>query len=257
MLESVPGRRLAALLAIALAASPYRAVAGEGAAGRPRERPGPGPAGGATVREASLPRPPGVASTPRDALVLLEAAARSGDPERTAPLFAEPFGSALRRTFDAGNLIIDASRRLNAVVLERMGADAVRSLGLDRRARGPAPIPTDDRIEIVTIVQSGESARAVIRPRTRYGPGREESIELVRQEGAWKLLPPAHDGREFDEMDLLQMELLTRGLENAAAALVKLASDVEHGSVATIADCRERLEEADLEVGRSLGDPAD
>jgi hypothetical protein len=37
-------------------------------------------------------------TTPREALLRLESAARSGDPERAVPLFAEPFGSALKRT---------------------------------------------------------------------------------------------------------------------------------------------------------------
>lgn len=196
-------------------------------------------------------------TTPREALLRLESAARSGDPERAVPLFAEPFGSALKRTFEAGHLMMDASRRLHEIVGKKLGEEAARSLRLERRMNTRPRLPNEDVIEIVSIHESTDGAKAVIRPKTRYGIGREESIELVKQGEAWKLLPPAREGYSFGETELLQMELLTRGLENAAAAVVKLASDVEWGSVTTVADCRDRLQEADMEILRAISDDAD
>jgi hypothetical protein len=153
--------------------------------------------------------------------------------------------------------MMDASRRLHEVVRVKLGEDAARSLKLERRMAIRPRLPNEDVIEIVSIQESAAGAKAVIRPKTRYGIGREESIELVKEGEAWKLLPPAREGYSFGESELLQMELLTRGLENAAAAVVKLASDVEWGSVSTIADCRDRLQEADLEILRAVSDDAD
>jgi hypothetical protein len=196
-------------------------------------------------------------TTPREALLRLESAARSGDPERAVPLFAEPFGSALKRTFEAGHLMMDASRRLHEVVAKKLGDDAARSLRLERRMNIGPRLPNEDVLEIVSIHETSGGAKAVIRPKTRYGIGREESIELVKQGEAWKLLPPAREGYTFGETELLQMELLTRGLENAAAAVVKLSSDVQWGSVTTIADCRDRLQEADMEILRAISDDSD
>jgi hypothetical protein len=192
--------------------------------------------------------------TPRDVLTQLEEAAKAGDPERAVPLFAEPFGAALKRTFAAGHLMVDASRRLHKAVTARLGTDAAKALSLEKRMANPARVPTDTEIAIISINERGDIATAVIQPRSPFGEGRAETVELVKQDGRWRLMPPSRDGKPFGEQELLQMESLSRGLENAAAAVVKLASDVEWGMIDSVADCRVRLDEADMEVMKSMLD---
>ena len=188
------------------------------------------------------------AKTPRDALRKLELAARSGDPERAVPLFAEPFGTALRKTFAAGHLLLDATRRLDGAITTKLGPEAARLLGLEKRLRGSSRLPGETAVEIVSVSETKEGATAVVKARSRGPRAKEETVELVKQDGEWKLLPPKRDGKTFGEQDLTQMDLLAKGLENAAAVLVKLANDVENGTVNTVATCRQQIEAADLEI---------
>ncbi|HVY60185.1 MAG TPA: hypothetical protein VHF22_00970 [Planctomycetota bacterium] len=191
------------------------------------------------------------AKTPREALQKLELAARTGDPERAVPLFAEPFGTALGRTFAAGHLVMEATRRVEAAVTARLGPDAARQLALEKRLRSGPHVPAEG-IEVVSLQETPTGASAVVRARSKGPRAREETIELVKQNGEWKLLPPKREGKSFCDQDMRQMELLSKGLENAAAALVKLASDVESGAVTTVADCRRQLEAADAEVMKAM-----
>jgi hypothetical protein len=248
-------RRIFVVVAALGLALPGRSARGDDPALPPRPSE-PGPA--ERPLPASVERPagaePDLPRTPRDVLLRLEAAARAGDPEQAVALFAEPFGTALEKAFASGRLVAEASRRVHAAVSGRLGPEAARSLALEKRMQGPARPGERGAIEIVSITESPDAATAVIRPKGQLGAGRDETLDLVRQDGAWKLLPPRREGKPFGDEELGQLESLARGLENAAAALVRLASQVESGEMPSLADIRDRLEQADMEVMRAMVD---
>jgi hypothetical protein len=198
---------------------------------------------------AALAQP---AKTPREALLKLELAARAGEPERAIPLFAEPFGSALKKTCAAGHLLVDASRRLERAVVARLGPDAARALALEKRAHVTGGLAPEEALEVVSVRETKDGATAIVRATGRTTRSKDELVELVKQGGEWKILPPKRDGHAFADEDLAQMEALARGLENAAAAIVKLASEVESGVVTSVVVCRQQLESADLEVMKAM-----
>jgi hypothetical protein len=256
--EASRGRRLESRARLAAAATALALVLGAGArADEPKEagaadRPpalAPASVEASPTVFAALAQP---AKTPREALLKLELAARTGEPERAIPLFAEPFGSALKKTCAAGHLLVDASRRLERAVATRLGPDAARALALEKRAHGTGGLTPEEALEVVSVRETKDGATAVVRARGRATRSKDELVELVKQAGEWKILPPKRDGHAFAEEDLAQMDALAKGLENAAAAIVKLASEVESGLVTSVVVCRQQLEAADLEVMKAM-----
>ena len=200
--EAMMGTRIAAALAVA--ALLLSAVAlGEELA----PAPAPGESPGARNPEAPQPgtaEAPGIgASTPQEALEQLQKAAQSGDLRKAASLFAEPFASLLAKTLAATETMAKAAGKLNEAVTSRLGAEAAKALRLERRMKPPTGTPFEGKIEMIDLKEEGDRATAKVKTTKKTGEVHEESIELEKGAGGWKILPPRRgDKTPMTEKDL-------------------------------------------------------
>jgi hypothetical protein len=142
-----------------------------------------------------------------------------------------------------------ATGRLAAALDERFGEGAAARLSIASRRIAPA-----GRVEVVEVREAGDRATVrtrVVRPDGSLGA--EETLELVRAGGTWRLAP-LHEDAVFGEGAALVGDALRDALLAAAKAVDALAADVASGAPGTKEGFAARFRAISAGVGKAVMD---
>ncbi len=183
---------------------------------------------------------PKKSTTPKACVESLVVCIQKADIEGAAAYMTPAIGPKMAKMGKGMKAMEVATEKLAKAVDAKFGAGTADSLGMKQ------PKPEVGTIEIVDVKEAGDKATVKTKETKKDKTTKEDTIQLVKLEGAWYAEPPQSSGMSAEQ--LAKADAMGDAMVAGAKSTETLADDVASGKVKT----KEEVQNKQMEIGMGI-----